>query len=75
MRASYASITTNGRVDTRADCGVGVSVVWSQRVDGGGESLAVPRLAGRWLSVSCAHHHGAYVAQALVEQNRLPGAG
>lgn len=49
----------------RPDRSVGVHVVRRERLDGDGKSLALSRVAGRWVPVSRAHHHDSYVAQVF----------
>lgn len=46
-------------------------MVRRERIHGCGESVAVSRLAGRWLSVPCANHDGAHVDEAVFDAIRV----
>ena len=59
----------------RPDRGVGVHVVRRERLDGDGKSLALSRVAGRWVPVSRAHHHGSHVAQVFRVEGPFLGKG
>ena len=59
----------------RPDRSVGVHVVRCERLDGDGKSLALSRVAGRWVPVSRAHHHGSHVAQVFRVEGHFLGEG
>lgn len=59
----------------RPDCSVGVHVVRRERLDGHGESMALSRVAERWVPVSRADHHGSHVAQVFRIAGYLLGKG
>lgn len=57
------------------DCCVGVDLVRRERLHGHGQSVAVPRMAGCGVPLSCAHDNVPHVSQACGDEDYLPGTG
>lgn len=71
----YSTNTAAAAAAAAPDRSVGVHVVRRERLDGDGKSLALSRVAGRWVPVSGAHHHGSHVAQVFRFEGHFLGKG